>query len=303
MARAYALYDVFSDQKLAGNQLAIVFDCEGLESEDMQRIAVEFNLSETIFVMPPNNGAHTARVRIFTPGSELPFAGHPTVGAAIALAEQKVGNGSIEMVSVLEEGIGPVRCAVRLREDEVSFAEFDLPRKSEQFDLPTGLDKQGLADALSVSIKHIGFENHVPRVWNAGVPFLMVPVKDISTLGDIEFDGALWERVSPLVSGVLAPAYVYCRGKTEASFQARMFWPANGVVEDPATGSAAAALSGTIHHFDRLVDGYHALTIRQGVEMGRPSLINLHLDIEGGEIARARVGGNAVKVAAGFLEL
>ncbi len=303
MALSYSVYDVFTDTKLAGNPLAVIFDGEGLEDEAMQAIARETNLSETVFVQPANNPAYTARIRIFTPGRELPFAGHPTVGTAIALAERAHGAARLDLVSVLEENVGPVRCAVRLREGEASFAEFDLPRKSQQISLP--LDKAGIADALSLKTTEIGFENHVPSIWSAGVPFLMVPVHDVGAAERLEFDPQLWEKTVPFVDGALASAYIYCRGGVNhvAKFHARMFASGMGISEDPATGSAAAALSGAINHFDRLTDGHHPVLIEQGVEMGRPSFIHLHMDIEGGAISNARIGGQAVRIASGTLDL
>jgi trans-2,3-dihydro-3-hydroxyanthranilate isomerase len=303
VALSYSVYDVFTDTKLAGNPLAVIFDGEGLEDEAMQAIARETNLSETVFVQPADNPAYTARIRIFTPGRELPFAGHPTVGTAIALAERAHGAARLDLVSVLEENVGPVRCAVRLREGEASFAEFDLPRKSQQISLP--LDKAGIADALSLKTTEIGFENHVPSIWSAGVPFLMVPVHDVGAAERLEFDPQLWEKTVPFVDGALASAYIYCRGGVNhvAKFHARMFASGMGISEDPATGSAAAALSGAINHFDRLTDGHHPVLIEQGVEMGRPSFIHLHMDIEGGAISNARIGGQAVRIASGTLDL
>lgn len=304
MSRRYAIYDVFTDTRLAGNPLAVVFDAEGLGDDAMQRIAGEFNLSETVFVLPPEKAGHTARLRIFTPGRELPFAGHPTVGAAIAIAE--AGEGGPEprdQVSVLEENVGPVRCATRLAGGKVSFAEFDLPRKSARLD--AAFDKQALADAFSLKPAQIGFENHVPSLWSAGVAFVMVPVHDLAAAVGVEFDPMLWERCAPFAEGRLASAYLYCRAGVNhnAKFHARMFAPDMGIAEDPATGSAVAALSGAIHFFDKLVDGHHPFLIEQGVEMGRPSLIHLHLDISGGTIAGARIGGEAVRIATGTLDL
>ncbi|MFT4160003.1 PhzF family phenazine biosynthesis protein [Shinella sp.] len=304
MSRRYAIYDVFTDTRLAGNPLAVVFDAEGLGDDAMQRIAGEFNLSETVFVLPPEKAGHTARLRIFTPGRELPFAGHPTVGAAIAIAE--AGEGGPEprdQVSVLEENVGPVRCATRLAGGKVSFAEFDLPRKSARLD--AAFDKQALADAFSLKPAQIGFENHVPSLWSAGVAFVMVPVHDLAAAVAVEFDPMLWERCAPFAEGRLASAYLYCRAGVNhnAKFHARMFAPDMGIAEDPATGSAVAALSGAIHFFDKLVDGHHPFLIEQGVEMGRPSLIHLHLDIAGGTIAGARIGGEAVRIATGTLDL
>jgi trans-2,3-dihydro-3-hydroxyanthranilate isomerase len=303
VALSYSVYDVFTDTKLAGNPLAVIFDGEGLDDAAMQAVARETNLSETVFVRPANNPAYTARIRIFTPGRELPFAGHPTVGTAIALAEKAHGAGTLDLVSVLEENVGPVRCAVRLRDGEASFAEFDLPRKSQQIPLP--LDKLGIADAVSLKTTEIGFENHVPSIWSAGVPFLMVPVHDVGAAERLEFDPQLWEKTVPFVDGALASAYIYCRGGVNhvAKFHARMFASGMGISEDPATGSAAAALSGAINHFDRLTDGHHPILIEQGVEMGRPSFIHLHMDIEGGAISNARIGGQAVRIATGTLDL
>lgn len=305
MVRNYSVYDVFTENKLAGNPLAVIFDGDDLSDEAMQSIAREMNLSETVFVCRSTNPAHSANLRIFTPGRELPFAGHPTVGTAIALAERDHAGqgGSLDLVCVLEERVGPVRCAVRLRQQQASFAEFDLPRKSQQINL--ALDKLGIANALGLQPGELGFENHTPSLWSAGVPFLLIPVRDIGTAGQVEFDPQLWEKTVPFVDGALASAYLYCRGAINhtAKFHARMFASGMGIVEDPATGSAVAALSGAIHHFDRLPDGHHPLIIEQGVEMGRPSLIHLHIDVSGGEIANARIGGQAVRIASGTMEL
>ena len=299
MARTYAIYDVFTSDKLAGNPLAVIFDGDGLTDARMQAIAREFNLSETVFVLPPENEAHCARIRIFTPGRELPFAGHPTVGTAVALAELKHDGTGADLVCVLEEKVGPVRCAVRLSDTGAGFAEFDLPRRSER--MAVELDPQRVADALAISVSDIGFENHSLSVWNAGVPFAMVPVRDLGTAQNVAFDAARWEGAA----GNTLAAYVYCRGGVDhgANFHARMFAPDMGIAEDPATGGAVAAMSGAIHHFDALADGHHALMIEQGVEMGRPSHIDLHLEIRNLEIERARIGGRAVKIASGSIFL
>lgn len=299
MARDYAIYDVFTDTALAGNPLAVVFDGSGLSTEAMQAITREFNLSETVFVLPPENPAHSASIRIFTPGRELPFAGHPTVGTAIALAEAAHAGQNIDLVSVLEEKVGPVRCVVRLAPGLTSFAEFDLPRGSER--LAGEFDTQAVADALCISPADIGFENHRMSVWSAGVAFLMVPVRDMAAAEAIVFDPGLWQKAV----GKITAAYIYCRGGTDhtASFHARMFAPDMGIAEDPATGAAVAAMSGAIHHFDALADGNHALMIEQGLEMGRPSHIHLHLEVQNPAIRHARIGGEAVKVAAGQLYL
>ena len=305
VARSYSVYDVFTDTRLAGNPLAVIFDGDGLTDEAMQAIAREMNLSETVFVQTSPNPAHSAALRIFTPARELPFAGHPTVGAAIALAERAHAHhgGDIDLVSVLEERVGPVRCAVRLRQRQASFAEFDLPRRSQAIALP--VDKLQLADALGLKITEIGFENHVPSIWSAGVAFLLVPVHDVGAAERIDFDPQLWEKAAPFVDGGLTSAYVYCRRTVNhtAKFHARMFSPDMGIAEDPATGAAVAALSGAIHRFDQLPDGHHPIVVEQGFEMGRPSFIHLHIDVEAGAISSARIGGQAVRLASGTLDL
>ncbi|MEQ8480370.1 MAG: PhzF family phenazine biosynthesis protein [Hoeflea sp.] len=301
----YAIYDVFSDTALAGNPLAVVFDADRFDDAQMQAIAREFNLSETVFVRTAENPVHTAKLRIFTPGRELPFAGHPTVGAAVALAHRRLGaslaGNRIDLVKMLEEGIGPVRCAVRIDRETAGFAEFDLPRLARRSGI--GILREDIGTALGLDPHEIGFENHEVSLWSAGVPFVLVPVHDLSAAAKAECDPALWERVAPMADGQLASAYVYCRGGVHhtADFHARMFAPAEGIAEDPATGSAVAALSGAIHEHDGLREGNHALVIEQGVEMGRPSLIHLHLDCTGRELTHVRIGGEAVRIAEGRL--
>ena len=305
MSRRYAVYDVFTDRRLAGNPLAVVFDADGLDDAQMQAIAGEFNLSETVFVKPPRNPAHAAKLRIFTPVDELPFAGHPTVGAAVAIAEMlnREAGRPLDLVSVLEENIGPVRCAVRLPASGAAFAEFDVPRRSVRLDAV--LDRQAIADAFGLKMSQIGFENHIPSLWSAGVAFVMVPVHDLVAASSAEFDPVLWQCCVPFADGRLASAYLYCRGGVNhlARFHARMFPAEIGIGEDPATGSAVAALSGAIQLFDQLVDGHHPILIEQGIEMERPSFIHLHLDVADGEIAGARIGGQAIRIASGTLEL
>lgn len=304
MVLRYVIYDVFTDQRLAGNPLAVVFGADDWATEQMQAVAREMNLSETVFVQTAENPAHAAKLRIFTPGRELPFAGHPTVGAAVALTEMNnSGSDGLDTVFMLEEAVGPVRCAVRLSSGQASFAEFDLPRKPSRIDL--NLDRQGLADALGLKLSDLGFENHVPSVWSAGVPFLILPVHNLAAVQSLEFDAGLWERAAPFVEGRLTSAYVYCRGGVHhaAKFHARMFSPDMGIPEDPATGGAVAAMAGAIQHFDALPDGNHPILIEQGVEMERPSFIHLHIDIKDNAIFRARIGGQAVKIAAGELFL
>ena len=296
MSRRYQVFDVFTERALAGNPLAVVLDGEGLDDSEMQAIAREFNLSETVFVLPPQNPAHTANVRIFTPARELPFAGHPTVGTAVALAAERFnGHGQRDAVIVLEEKVGLVRCGVRLS-DQMGFAEFDTPRLPEVDGEPP--PREFITAALGVAPADIGFENHVPSVWTAGVRYHFVPVRNMAVLASSQPSLPAWRQAF----GTDA-AFLYTR-ETEGhdhSFRARMYAPELGIHEDPATGSAVAAFAGPVQQFDAMPDGEHSAVIEQGFEMGRPSLIRLGTTISGGAIAVVRIGGNAVKVAEGTL--
>ncbi len=298
----YAIYDVFCDEPLAGNPLAVVFEADGLSTERMQAIAGEFNLSETVFLAAPENSGHAAAARIFTPKRELPFAGHPTVGAAVAIASLRPGGKAVDRLIVIEEKIGPVRCMARADADG-GFAEFDLPRLPKSFDLE--LDPAAIALAMGLEAAEIGFENHRPSLWSAGVPFVCVPVHGLAAASRIRVEAAQWDAIAPVVDGIPCDIYAYCRDTVlhDSAFHARMFAPGFGIAEDPATGSAAAAFSGVVEHFDGLADGPTALWIEQGFEMGRPSRIRLEIDAEAGRMVRARIGGEAVKVAEGRLLL
>lgn len=296
--RNFVVYDVFSSERLAGNPLAVVFDTEGLDDAAMQRIAGEFNLSETTFILPPQNPKHRANVRIFTPMHELPFAGHPTVGSAIAITE--AAGASSPSIFVLEEKVGPVRCAVS-EDDKGMFAEFDLPRLPEP--VPFSADSAAIAAALGIAPQEVGFENHVVTQYSGGVPYVLVPVTGLDAAGRASLDTRTWVELTGPAEALSPGAFVYCRETVGHgnSFHARMLAGHLGIPEDPATGSAAAAFAGAITRFDRPADGVWRYAIEQGIEMGRPSLIRLELDVEAGTLAGARIGGHAVKVSEGSL--
>lgn len=299
MAYRYVILDVFTDRPFAGNPLAVLPEAEGLDDGQMRAIANEFNLSETVFVLPPANPRHTATLRIFTPRSELPFAGHPTVGTAVLIAVEKarhLGPGRHEMMVVLDEKVGPVRCGVFVTGGGNGHAVFDVPRKPEA--VPADNDREAIAVALGLAPAEIGFENHKPGAFSAGTPFSFVPVRDLGVIGRARPNAAQWQRAFETRG-----AFLYCRQTESAGhhFHARMFWPGNGIGEDPATGSAAAAFGEAVRRFDDLPSGAHRYVIEQGFEMGRPSLMKLELDVANGEIAASRVGGDAVIVAEGTL--
>jgi trans-2,3-dihydro-3-hydroxyanthranilate isomerase len=304
MALKLHTLDVFTERRFGGNPLAVVHDADALDGKEMQVIARELNLSETVFLLKPANPAHSAKIRIFTPGRELPFAGHPTIGTAILLAELRKmlanGDGERDAIIVLEEGIGTVRVGVRLRAGQAPFAEFDAPKLPEKTGTLAARDR--LADALGLLPREIGFENHTALRMAAGSKFAFVPVNSLEAIRRARIHAALWPGTFPQseIDGV----YLYTRQCVHngSAFHARMFAPQLGVPEDPATGSVAVGFAGVVHEFDGLPDGPHKRVIEQGHEMGRPSSICLTLVVEGGKLASVRIGGHAVRVVEGSLE-
>lgn len=294
----YAIYDVFTDTVFAGNPLAVVWEGDSLDTERMQAVAKEFNLSETVFICEPDDARHSAQLRIFTPKRELPFAGHPTVGAVIAMAEREQTKGS--RILMVEEKVGSVRCVVEMG-DGPGYGEFDVPVKPERADVEVSID--ALAAALGLTHNDMMFENHQPTAWKAGNAFTFVPVSGLGAMERIVVDDALLKNALPTLGDEPTEAFVYCRDtvKPDASFHARMFAPHMGIPEDPATGSAVAAFAGAIGHFDGFANGPNAYWVEQGVEMGRPSLIRLEVTAHGDELQASRIGGHAVKVMDGTL--
>jgi trans-2,3-dihydro-3-hydroxyanthranilate isomerase len=295
---AYQVFDVFTDTALEGNPLGVVLKADGLRSEQMQAIARELNLSETIFFHAPETAGHAARVRIFMPNGELPFAGHPTIGGAIAYAAaHRLGENA---TVVLEEGIGPVSCIVSASETK-GHASFTVPRLSKRSEFGSTVGE--VAAALGIGANDIGFGAHELSLWSAGVPYVMVPVKNTAILRELILDAQLWLKLDVRREGKIAAGYIYAPDDTTAvlTYRARMFAPWDGIPEDPATGSAAAAFSGAVWQAEGFETGRHSITIHQGVEMGRPSQIYLGLDGSAGGLTGATISGYAVKVAQGTL--
>jgi trans-2,3-dihydro-3-hydroxyanthranilate isomerase len=300
MTRRFQTLDVFTETALAGNPLALVLDAEGLDDARMQAVAAEFNLSETVFVFEPRNAVNTARVRIFTPKRELPFAGHPTVGAAALIAHRRASDllGAQDLRIVLEEPIGDVVCVARRRKGQALAAYFELPKLPERIkDKPPSTAE--IAASLGLEPQDIGFDGHKPSLFSAGAPYLFVPLSSLDAIGRAA------PGVMPWATKDGPATYLYTReaARQGSAYHARMFASAWGVTEDPATGSAVAAFAGVVQAFDRPRDGEHMLTIEQGFEMGRPSLIALGLVIEDGALTSATIGGSVVLVASGSLDL
>jgi trans-2,3-dihydro-3-hydroxyanthranilate isomerase len=298
MPRRFVTLDVFTRQPLAGNPLAVVLEAEGLDSAAMQALAREFNLSETVFVLPPKESRHRARLRIFTPARELPFAGHPTIGTAVLLAIDAGAAGALAFG--LEEAVGTVSCVVEVEENRTGYARFRVPRLPEVWG--ESPDTAATAWALSLDPQDIGFDRHIPSRHSAGVPFDFVPVRSLAAIArarpNVEAFGQVFGSDHPAT-------YVYTRETvhTGHSFHARMFAPHLGIGEDPATGAAAAAFVGALMQCEPLGEGEHTFVVEQGYEMGRPSEIDLQLVICDGALASAEIGGGAVVVSEGVLQV
>jgi len=290
----FATLDVFTDTRFAGNSLAVVFDADGIDEAAMQAVAREFNHPETVFVLEPKAAGSTALARIFPPALEMPFAGHPTVGTAVALALRRNAGTDI----VLEEKIGLLQCRVHAEGADNGRATFIIPALPR--DAGALASTEAIAAALGLAAHDIGFDGHPPSKWSAGVAFTFVPVRSIDAVRRRRVIDAKWDAAFAGTG-----AYVFSR-ETENKdncFHARMFAPAFGVREDPATGSAAAAFAGFCAKSLSLGDGEHRFIIEQGFEMGRRSLIELGLTMRGGALASASVGGPAIIVTEGEIEI
>ena len=302
MRARFVTVDVFTARRFAGNQLAVFPDARGVDPALMPEIAREFNLSETVFVLPPDDPRHTRRVRIFTPGSELPFAGHPTVGTGWLLAHL----GLVPLAGdrtdlVLEEGVGPVRVTVyaengRPVRSELGVAK--LPEKS-----PALAPAAELAAMLGLDAREIAGAPHAAEGWSCGTPFLFVPLRDRAAIARARLRADVWDRL--VSGGSTAGVFIFAADPelVGSDLRARMFAPNLGVGEDPATGSAVSALAGYLGARDEWRDGTRRWVIEQGFEMGRPSILELSVDKKAGAITDVRVGGPTVFVTEGEMEL
>lgn len=275
----YLVYDVFTDTRFGGNPLAIFPDASRLPQDQLQAIAREFNFSETTFVYPPVDPAHTARVRIFTPTCEVPFAGHPTIGTAIALHDR---GGPSTMV--LELGVGPIACQVG-----PAGASF-VTRVPLQVIAQPPADL--VAAALSLTLDDLSQVTHPPVQATLGLAFVLVELADRPALARAQPQIDVLRRAAALYPAGLDFA-IFCYVRNGDAVEARMFAPLDNVPEDPATGSASATLAAYLH---QVLGRPVALDIRQGEDMGRPSRILAQADAAG-----VTVSGQAVAVMAGRL--
>ena len=284
--------DVFTERMFSGNPLAVVTDASGLDEPTMQSIAREFNFSETTFVTPPNDRRHTARVRIFTPSRELPFAGHPTVGTAFVLAS--LGNQASQLV--LEENVGPVPVHIERDNGRVVRCTFTSARLPEHLEVVPP-SSRALAEMLQLSVDQI---TAPAEVWSCGVPYLVVHVASSDALLRAQLDITHWRTT---LRGATTQEVYPVAQLGPSTWQVRMFAPGAGVAEDPATGSAAAALAGWLVRHEAIQSDTKRWTILQGEAIGRPSRIELEADVRQGAVQAVRVGGASVMVSDGVLKL
>ena len=289
--------DVFTTQPYTGNPLAVILEADGLNDAQMQTIAREFNLSETVFVHKATRADALAKLRIFTPAKEMPFAGHPTVGTACLLADLYLSQSGSELDFVLEENVGPVPVKVRRSGACPPFAQLSVAKLPEYGPPPPPVKQ--LALMLGLPAQEIVTETERPRAASCGVPFLLVPVRDTAALSRIRVDTARCREV--LRDYPVRDIYLYAHDAEhgDAHIRARMFAPELGIAEDPATGAASVALAGALALEHSMRDGTLRWTIEQGVEMARPSLLYTEADKQAGRVTAVRVGGHAVRVAEG----
>ncbi|MFB6452666.1 PhzF family phenazine biosynthesis protein [Bradyrhizobium tunisiense] len=300
MQRRYATVDVFTDRAFGGNQLAVVLDAGGLSSTQMQAIATEFNYSETTFVLPPRNSGHDAEVRIFTPVRELPFAGHPNVGTAFVLASLAR---EPKPRLLFEEKAGLVPVEIRREQGKVVSTELTAPQPLSRLAEVSAAD---VASCISLTADDIRTDRHAPQVVGVGTPFVVAEVRSREAVRRAKPDAAAFGRMLPR-DGAFS-VYFYTRDVPAAEApcerQARMFFPgASGLIEDPATGSATVAAAALFADLDPAPDGELTLTVGQGFDMGRPSILLTRVRKQHGKIVSAHVAGSCVQMMEGSFQL
>jgi len=303
MARfRYLTVDVFTDVPFSGNQLAVFPDARGIPEHRLLDVTREFNYSETTFVYPADDPAHTRRVRIFTPGAEVPFAGHPTVGTAHVLA----AIGEIPLDGdrtriVFEEGVGPVPIAIRSSQGVPVSAQLSVAMLPEIG--PLAASRDAIAATLGLDLSDLLNDDWSPQALSCGLPFLFVPVRNLAAVAKARVRMDVWDAT--LKGTWASEVFVFAPGgeRPGTAFHARMFAPGLNVPEDPATGSANAALAGYLAARDPRRDGLLTWQVEQGFEMGRPSIIDVEADVANGEVTAVRVGGASVLVAEGTMAI
>jgi trans-2,3-dihydro-3-hydroxyanthranilate isomerase len=296
----YLHYDVFTDHLFGGNQLAVFLDGRGLSTETMQAIAKEMNFSESTFVLPPEASGIDVRMRIFTPGHELPMAGHPTIGATFALARAGVIQPGTERF-VFGLGIGPVPVSLTWKGDDLTFAW--MTQSNPTFGEPMG-DKAAAAAALSLSPAAVAATGLPVQIVSCGVPYLFVPLATRSAVDNAVVNAGMLETLLKNAKTGANGVFLFSAqpGGDRATVYSRMFAPEIGVAEDPATGSASGPLGCyLVRHKMVQPEKAGAMLSLQGVKMGRPSHVHIAIGVDGGNINSVRVGGESVLAGEGTL--
>lgn len=300
----YSLLDVFTTTPFGGNQLAVFHEGESLSTGMMQKIARELNLSETVFLSPPNNSDNQKKLRIFTPQMELPMAGHPTIGAAFLMADQdlvQTGEGISEWT--LEEAVGDIPVIVYKEEGLITKVEMTQPLPSFGERFPK---TEQIAKLLSLAPADLHTEFPIQTV-STGVPFLFVPVRSLAAINKINFRSDVWEQHFSKNEATQHLFVFTTETEDSAStVHSRMFAPAMGIPEDPATGAASGPLGAyLVEHavIPAAENGVYAIRSEQGIEMGRPSFIDITIVKQGPEFQQVKIGGTAVTVGKGQLYL
>jgi trans-2,3-dihydro-3-hydroxyanthranilate isomerase len=298
MRYRYLICDVFTATRFCGNPLAVLPEAAGLSAGQMQKIAREFNFSESTFVFPAEAG-QTRKVRIFTPTMEIPFAGHPNIGTAFALANAgDFGTIDGSITVTFEEKAGVVPVAIERRDRSSLWCELAAP---ESLTIGKAVSPELLAATVSLAPEDVVTATHPPQVASVGLPFLMAEIKDRAAL---ERARANMEGAEALAAaGVTPDVHLYVQSGDEFDLRARMFAPLDGVPEDPATGSANCALAGLLSHYAAAPSGSFHWRIAQGVEMKRPSLLEASAEKRDGVVVTTRVGGASVLVSEGWIEV
>jgi trans-2,3-dihydro-3-hydroxyanthranilate isomerase len=300
----FVTVDVFTDQRFFGNPLAVITDARGLSGDEMQAIATEFGYSETTFVLPPDNPKNTARVRIFTPTTEVPFAGHPNVGTAFVLGNRPDLFGKIPGDTLrFEEIAGLVEIDLIREGDAVVGATIRAPRPLE---LGTEIEPAVIAACASIDVEHIVTHNHAPVFASVGLPFAFAELDGLPALSAARPDLTSFHRAAEISPSdqMEFSLFLYVRDAEDAQqIRARMFAPLDNVPEDPATGSASAALGALLATLAPESDTNIRMTVEQGVEMGRRSMIGLDVVKRQGLVTDVRISGRCVAVMSGSIAL
>jgi trans-2,3-dihydro-3-hydroxyanthranilate isomerase len=296
----FVTVDVFTDRKFGGNPLAVFPDATSLTSAQMQAIAGEFNLAETTFVLPPREPSHTAEVRIFTPRAELPFAGHPNIGTAFVLAQESERAGrSVGAPMIFEEKAGLVRLNLIKDGASVIGARLTPPQALNRGD---DLDPEIIAAACSLRVSDVETANHRPCIVSCGLPLAFVELKTRAALANARPRTEVFTQHLPAERMIGILLYVHDR-RDGFDVQARMFGPLVGVPEDAASGSPNVARGGLLASLRPEPDLKFALRIGQGVDMGRPSLLEAGAEKQNGKITSLSIGGGCVPMMRGVLEV